>query len=166
MDMNTRSHSFPIRHLVRDHLGREILREEYFFAEGSQRRVSTESAQKTKTVKVPANALEHVKETLITWQPTLNFGWLAPRYREIQVQFDYATNHTYYNVMPVDRPPYGEEVLRMVEMSRGLNLRSVVKPIDWLAGEPPTQEEIKSAEKEIYELRYSDRFRFYMDPRR
>jgi hypothetical protein len=165
------NHSFPIRHLcrkqlIRDHLDREMLLEEYFFAEGSQKKVSTESKQITKTEKTPLNAFEHLKEALIVWQPTLNFGWLIPRYREIKFCFDYVENSTYYNVMPIDRPPYGEDVLRMIEAfsNYSVNVHDPIKPIDWLTGEPPTLEQLKATRKEIYELRCSDRFRFYINP--
>jgi hypothetical protein len=105
-------------------------------------KVSTD--RKTEKSKdVPVSGLDWLKLLLVTWQPTLRFGWLIPRTQAIAVEV--TQNDTYYNVYPLTWE-YPE--LDSVELA-------FPEKIDWLTAVPATKAEVYDAMDEIHQWQSS-----------
>lgn len=137
--------SFVIEAETQDDLGRIQRSLSFRFCRGSQVRLNNETDKKmTKVGEVPAGPVDHLKAALIGWQPSLNFGWLMPAYRPIQVYINH-TKATYMNVSPLPPGP-----LHKTYRVQGLENLS---HLDYLVGRPPTLEEVEERRRQRHEQR-------------
>jgi hypothetical protein len=132
-----------------------------FFIQGRQVKVD-EVKRKTEKVggQIPATNIDYVKHFLVTWCPSLNFGWLKPKYEEIKVTFDYVESVTCLNVIPTQKPS-NSGLVELIEYDEGFSFSMLSEPpseTDWLLGEPPSPEQLKRTLDLLREKRCSERF--------
>jgi hypothetical protein len=129
-------------------------RETIKFARGHQARVVHEKNEKISIVgKMPESPIDWFKALLVQWDPSLNFGWLAPRIKDVLSITEITEQNTYYNVMPLDKnfqPSY-------LEVHEWEGLPDLIE-CDWLLGEPPTQSDVLESCRERLKARELSRY--------
>lgn len=121
---------------------------DYLFAHGKQTKIESEEKSITKTAGyIPFNLSDYIKHVIVRLVPSLNFGWLTPKYKELKVTFEYTENNTYYNVIPVSSD-VKDHVVRFVEYTTGHDVPKPISEVEWLTGEPPTLKDRERSRKE------------------
>lgn len=124
-----------------------------FVATGRQIRTEVSSDRHVeKTCLVPASNWDWVKKTIIDFEPTLNFGWLKPKYKTINTNVHVIKHFKISNVYPLE--------LETANRKAYVDLVSIPEPVDWLlSSEPPTPEEVNDTEKQIVASKFMSRLR-------
>lgn len=133
-------------------------------AEGCQVRVhKSEEWEQGEAYSYPRSTLDYIKHALVSWQPSLRFGWLRPQYCQARVRVRVARSESYINVMPVQNGFRGDRI-EFAKMNRLLNPRFDADWTEtgWLNAQPPTRQELAEAEEEFMQAdgaRWMMRFR-------
>lgn len=107
---------------------RQVLRFWKQYAQGSQARVEHNiETVETFVAKIPSTPADWVKSLIVKWQPTLDFGWLSPKFKSYSVPTEQHITETYWNVYLLEE-----------EMPRGMDSITMRKPspVDWLTAMP------------------------------
>lgn len=130
------------------------------FALGKQIRTSKSVEAKSLTLAIkPKSIVDNIKYVLVTWQPTLNFGWLIPEMDELKFHYETVRNESYQNILPInpiDNPEYdiNAKVYRVVTSKA---IPSTIDSVDWLEGEPCTKSDLSEARREYLDAMTSAR---------
>ena len=117
------------------------------FAKGSQTLVDkTNKSLKLEGILQPTSLIDHIKHALINWEPTLNFGWLTPKYSKSYINFEYTESSSYVNVYPLPTSHPGR-FYTLYEHS--------LSPVEWLNAKPVSRESVSKAHENIREAKYS-----------
>ncbi len=126
---------------VRDVAARDEYGSNYFLriAQGTQLRVA-HSEEIIGFHQVPDRPFDWVKFALVSWQPSLDFGWLKPKMKQIPIKR--RVEETYYNVYPLSE---SEADLSSRSGDTYFLQEFVPNRVDWLEGEPFTRKEVNEA---------------------
>lgn len=130
------------------------------FARGAQAKVQHKKEEKKVAIfDRPATAFDWLKQLIIEWQPSLNFGWLIPETIVAKVVTVTEINEAYYNVIPVGIEDRRKQVLELIKQKP---IPKQIDVIDWLEGEPITKEDIGNARRDYEEKLSSSEMAWYM----
>lgn len=111
-----------------------------YFARGSRPRINEELVKESfDVVQVPTTFIDWLKDIIVTLTPSLNFGWLRPKYKSIQTKVYKTYNQEIWNVYPVN--PEMED--------RGEVLLYSPSPTTWLSSTPCTEAEVQDKYRDI-----------------
>lgn len=128
------------------------------FAKGS--RFSEERQTTVEEVKLlPASIWDHIRLSLVTWQPTLNFGWITPKMVEIPVKLERMSFH--YNVVPAPMSNKDRDIA-IYALGGDSSLPDASDPLTWLLSEPPTETDIENAREEKYKFLSGEQAAWFM----
>jgi hypothetical protein len=106
----------------------------------------------------PVTAVDWLKQLVVDWCPSLNFGWLVPQFRSVTVDVETQQVHTYYNVVPVSISRDRERLY----FAKFNELPIRIRHETWLEMDPCTSEDIANAMAEEWHLLRSDQAAWYM----
>lgn len=87
------------------------------FYEGSEFITSQKECEQVQTYTTLKHWTDHIKLSLVTWQPSLDFGWLSPEYTAHEIKFNYV--HTTNKKVVVPYNGYNE-YLRMAKFNEDI----------------------------------------------
>lgn len=130
------------------------------FALGRQIRTSRNVKTQTAIIDTkPKTFIDYLKQALVIWQPTLNFGWLIPEMDKVTFNYETEIISTYQNILPIN-PINNLDYDINARIYRIVTCKTIPKVVDrlaWLEGEPCTKEDLDKARDEYMNVMDSAR---------
>lgn len=130
----------------------EKIRQEWCFTVGSCSKVNHHSSQENLELFLkPVTAMDWLKCLVVEFEPTLNFGWLAPKMEHFACSRNVHHQETYYNVLPTPQEFSDRSVMIFQELAPHIDFDSISE-INLLNSEPPMQGDVAQQKMKAREI--------------